>query len=350
MDGAGPRLSAGPVSLPTRVVSPLAAVTRRMLLAAGLLVLATVIIYWGRYGYRDAAYPGQPLSVLACFYYSTVTLSTTGFGDIVPVTATARLVNTVVITPLRVMFLIVLVGTTLEVMAERTRANWRIGRWRSRMAGQTVVIGYGTKGRSAIRTLGQSGVPGDSIVVVDLSAEAVAEANLAGLAAVCGDGTRSSILSQAETGNAAKVVIAVSRDDSAALITLTARQLNPSAVIVAAVREQENRQLLRQSGADHVIVSLDTAGQLLAFSTVRPAAGLVIADLLEHGRGLDLTERAVAGSEAGRPLRDAAGTVIAVVRGDEVLAPTDPRAAQLCVADRLILVSSRDRPAAQPPG
>jgi voltage-gated potassium channel len=90
------------------------------------------------------------------------------------------------------------------------------------------------------------------------------------LAAVCGDGTRRSILSQAEVENAAKVVIAVSRDDSAVLITLTARQLNPSAVIVAAVREQENRQLLRQSGADDVIVSSDTAGKLLAFS-VRPA-------------------------------------------------------------------------------
>lgn len=97
--------------------------TKRVLLAAGLLVLSTAIIYWGRYGYRDAAHPGRPLSVLGCFYYSTVTLSTTGFGDIVPVTATARLVNAVVITPLRVMFLIFLVGTTLEVMADRTRAN-----------------------------------------------------------------------------------------------------------------------------------------------------------------------------------------------------------------------------------
>jgi hypothetical protein len=83
--------------------------------------------------------------------------------------------------------------------------------------------------------------------------------------------------------------------------------------------------------------------------SVRPAAGLVIADLLEHGRGLDLTERAVAGSEVGLPPRDAAGTVIAVVRGDEVLAPTDSRVAQLSLTDRLILISSRDRPTTQPP-
>ena len=114
-----------------------------MLLAAGLLVLSAVLVYLGRDGYRDAAHPGQPLSVLASVYYATVTLSTTGYGDIVPVTDPARLVNTVVITPIRVVFLIVLVGTTLEVLTERTRMNWRIARWRTKVAGQVVVIGFG---------------------------------------------------------------------------------------------------------------------------------------------------------------------------------------------------------------
>jgi voltage-gated potassium channel len=52
-----------------------------------------------------------------------VTLPVIGYGDIVPATTAARLVNTVVITPMRVMFLIILVGTTLHVLTERTRTN-----------------------------------------------------------------------------------------------------------------------------------------------------------------------------------------------------------------------------------
>ena len=67
--------------------------------------------------------PGRPLSVLGSVHYATVTLPGIGYGDIVPVTTAARLVNTVVITPMRVMFLIVLVGTTLQVLTERTRTN-----------------------------------------------------------------------------------------------------------------------------------------------------------------------------------------------------------------------------------
>jgi voltage-gated potassium channel len=319
-----------------------------MMLAVGLLVLAAVIVYLGRYGYRDTAHPRQPLSVLAAVYYATVTLSTTGYGDIVPVTDTARLVNTVLITPIRVIFLILLVGTTLEVLTQRTRRNWRITRWRAKVAGQVVVVGYGSKGRAVIRALTESGVQKHAIVVVDSLAEAAAEANAAGLVAVGGDGTRSEVLRQAEAGSASQVVIAVNRDDTAVLVALTARQLNPSATIVAAVREEENRDLLRQSGADHVVVSSDAAGHMLAISTIRPSAAKVIADLLDHGRGLDLLERPATVAEVGEPARAVDGVVIAVMRGGEVLASDDPRVARIKEGDQLILVSSHNRRASKP--
>ena len=67
------------VSLPSRRVSPLAAAAFRMALAVLLVVLATVIVYLGRNGYRDTAHPGQPLTLLSSAYYATVTLSTIGW-------------------------------------------------------------------------------------------------------------------------------------------------------------------------------------------------------------------------------------------------------------------------------
>jgi voltage-gated potassium channel len=332
--------------MPSHPVSPLAAVSRRMLLALSLLIASTVIVYLGRTGYHDNAHPGQPLSLLASVYYATVTLSTTGFGDIVPVSTGARLVNIVLITPIRVIFLVLLVGTTLEVLTERTRSNWRIGRWRSKVTGQAIVVGYGTKGRSVIATLRECGVPDISIVVIDSAAEAVADATAAGFVAVAGDATRRDVLARAEADRAGQIVIAVQRDDTAVLITLTARELNPRAMIVAAVRERENEPLLRQSGADHVVVSSDAAGRLLGMATIRPSAGRLIADLLDQGGGLDLTERDVAPAELGRPARDAAGTVIAVLRDERLLAAADPGAQQLRAGDRLILVASggQDQP------
>ena len=346
--GQGDAPPAGFLSLPSRQATPLAAVATRLLLAVGLLVLAAVIVYLGRTGYRDSAHPGRPLSVLASVYYATVTLSTTGYGDIVPVSNTARLVNTVLITPIRVIFLIVLVGTTLEVLTQRTRTNWRIARWRTKVTDQVVVVGYGSKGRAVIRTLHESGVGKHAIVVIDTLAEAVAEANQAGLAAVTGDAARSEVLRQAKISSARQVVIAVNRDDSAVLIALTARKLNPSATIAAAVREDENRELLLESGADHVVMSSDAAGQMLAVSTVRPAAAKVIADLLGHGRSLDLFERPAGETEVGESVRAAAGAIIAVLRDGEVMASDDPRAARLKQGDQLIVIGPRARPASPP--
>ena len=50
-------------------------------------------------------------------------------------------------------------------------------------------------------------------------------------------------------GVAAAVIVTCNRDDTATLITLTARELNPDATIVAAVKDSENAHLLRESGA-----------------------------------------------------------------------------------------------------
>lgn len=176
--------------------APLSQVSGRLLVALGVLVATTVIVWLDRDGYNDNA--GGGLSFLDAAYYATVTLSTTGYGDITPFSDGARLTNIFVITPLRVLFLIILVGTTLEVLTERTRRQWRIGRWRSAVREHTVVIGYGTKGRSAVDTLIVQGVRRDEIVVVDPQRKVIEQATLDGLTGVVGDATRTETLLRAE--------------------------------------------------------------------------------------------------------------------------------------------------------
>jgi len=171
---------------------PLRSVGVRVAIAVGALVLTVLLVYFDRGGYSDSS--GAPLNFVACLYYATVTLSTTGYGDIVPVTDGARLVTALIITPLRVIFLIVLVGTTLEVLAESTRAQWRRRRWRRRMRDHTVIIGFSTKGRSAALTLINNGAPPGQIVVIDEERAALQHAKELDLVAVQGDGNRTRVL------------------------------------------------------------------------------------------------------------------------------------------------------------
>ncbi|WP_156727680.1 potassium channel family protein [Streptomyces apocyni] len=336
---ADERLTTYKVRLPrTMVAHPLRQVLTRLAMAIAVLLLAMLIVFLDRDGYADQNRGGTPPGPLAIAYYITVSLSTTGYGDVVPVSDTARLVNVLVITPLRVIFLIILVGTTLEVLTERTREEFRLKRWRSQLRDHTVVVGFGTKGRSAAQTLLATGLSKEKIVVVDPSAKVVDAATAEGYAGVVGDATRSDVLLRAEAQKARQIVIATQRDDTAVLVALTARQMNRPANIVAAVREEENAPLLRQSGADAVITSASAAGRLLGLSVLSPRAGNVLEDLIQHGSGLDLVERPVIKAEVGLSVRETKDLVVSVVRGHRLLGYDDPLASPLQLTDRLITI------------
>ncbi|KPI23221.1 TrkA-N domain protein [Actinobacteria bacterium OK074] len=325
------------VQLPRKVIErPIQQVAKRLTMAL-LLLAATALIVWADGdGYHDNA--GDGISLLDALYYATVTLSTTGYGDITPVSDFARLTNVFVITPLRVLFLIILVGTTLEVLTERTREEWRLNRWKATLRDHTVVVGFGTKGRSAIQTVCATGLKKEQVVVVDPSAKAVEAATAEGYAGVVGDATRSDVLLRAEVHKARQIIIATQRDDTAVLVALTARQLNRGAKIVAAVREEENAPLLKQSGADAVITSASAAGRLLGLSVLSPAAGMVMEDLIQQGSGLDIVERPVVKAEVGCGVRDTDDLVVSVVRGHRVLGYDDPAIGALQLTDRLITI------------
>ncbi|MGY1636271.1 potassium channel family protein [Geodermatophilus sp. SYSU D00742] len=344
----------GPVTEHTGVqiahveASPTRQVVQRMIAATFVLLLTVAIVYVERNDYRDAI-DGR-VDLLDAFYYTTVTLSTTGYGDITPVSDTARLVNVAVITPLRVIFLIILIGTTLEALTARTREEFRIRRWRSRVRQHVIVCGYGTKGRSAIRSLQANGTPLEQIVVVDPEPRAIDEANSVGLTGIVGDAGRTEVLRRASVERARAVIVAANRDDASVLITLTVRQLNPSVPITTSVREEENANLLRQSGADTVITTSATSGRLLGLSTDAPRVVAVVEDLVTGGQGLDLQQRRVTAGEVGLGPRQLRDVVLSVTRGGRTLRFDDPLIGTLQADDVLVVVKAHTNPGKQPIG
>lgn len=326
----------GVLRIPQGQASPARIISRRITIALVALFVAAVAVYLDRDGYHDAR--GEQVTFLDCLYYAAVTLSTTGYGDITPVSEFARAVNVLVITPLRIAFLILLVGTTLEVVTETSRQALKIQRWRSKVRNHTIVIGYGTKGKTAVAAmLGDAVAPGE-IVVVDTDRPALDRAAAAGLVTVNGDATKSEVLRLAGAQHAASIIVATSRDDTAVLVTLTAREIAPKAKIVASIREAENQHLLRQSGADSVVVSSETAGRLLGIATTTPSIVEMIEDLLTPDAGLAIAEREVEKSEVGGSPRHLRDIVLGVVRDGQLLRIGAPEADAIEASDRLLYI------------
>jgi voltage-gated potassium channel len=323
------------IQLPGPEASPLRRIGLRVAIALGLIALVALLTWIGRDGYLDPE--DDSVSLLDAFYYSTVSVTTTGYGDIRPVTDEARLVTTVLVTPARVLFLVLLVGTTLEILAERSRAAFRIARWRRKLMDQIIVCGYGTKGRSAVRTLHEQGFDHSRFVVIDPRPAARSQASADGLVTIDGDATLQNVLQEAGIESARAVVVAVDRDDTAVLVTLTARELAPEVRISAAVREEENAHLLHTSGADTVITSSAAAGRLLGLATESPRVVDLIEDLLLVGEGLDIVERKIGPDDAG-PIDslEGKGLVVGIVRDEELIRFDDERMQELRAGDCLV--------------
>jgi voltage-gated potassium channel len=302
------------IRFPDRPTNPLKVVAIRFLVAVGVVMLIAAVVYLDGDGYRDLA--GGEISFGDALYYSTVSVTTTGYGDIVPVTPRTRMITTLVVTPLRVAFLVLVVSTTVEILTARSRHVIRVNRWRAKVDDHYVICGFGTKGRSAALSLVTTGVPYDQVVVIDQRKESIEEANAEGFVVVAGDCTRESVLREAGVERAQGVIVSVDRDATAVLTTLTVRLLNSRTRIAAAAREEENSQILRRGGASVVITSDEATGRLLGLAIENPHQAEMIEDLLKVGQGVDLVEREVTGAEVGGPPPPG---VIGVIRRGRVI-------------------------------
>ena len=324
------------IRIPRAERAPLAAVTRRIGLAITLVVFIALVVLVGRDGYVDVT--GDAIGLLDAMYYASVTVTTTGYGDITAITSGARLATIVLITPARILFLILVVGTTVEVLTDQSREFLAIRRWRKRVNNHTVICGFGSTGQAAARELVNRGIDRDQIVAVDRSPAALEAAAAQGFVAIDGDATKRAVLELAGVVDAKSIIIAPSRDDTAVLITLTIRELNPDAHIVTGGREQENLHLLRQGGANEVVDATAAVGRMLGLATTAPGAVEVLDDLIDSSHGLKLTEARphVNGDVVEAPL---GATVVAIIREGKKLKSTDAAAETLHATDRLVVLA-----------
>ena len=340
------------VVLPSRRLSARRSLGVRIIIALGIVIFTTLLVFWERDGYADFGQDNE-VSLIDALYYSTVTLSTTGYGDIAPVTEATRLVNVFVITPLRFIFLIILVGTTVEVLTQAARERSRVNRWRKRMKDQTVIVGFGVKGQAALRSLVAHGLDPRTIVVIASDRYAVAEATRQGVTGVVGDARSEQVLRDAGVPDASRVIVAADQDDTAIMVTLRVRAMAPGATIVAAAREASAGDLLRQSGADRVITHAESAGNLMGLSMLSANVGEMIEDLMDTGRGLEVVERPISRAELGltpADVQSAGDLVLAVVRGEEVIRFDQGAVRVFQPGDRVVVIRKAHEGVATPPG
>ena len=89
----------------------------RLGLALLLLSIVVLIHWWDRGGLQDAV--DGDVSFLDVVYFTMISVTTTGFGDITPVTDRARMVEAIIVTPIRFAVFFIFVGTAYNFIIKR---------------------------------------------------------------------------------------------------------------------------------------------------------------------------------------------------------------------------------------
>ncbi len=319
------------------MLSPLGSLAVRIGIVLALLGVALAGHWFDREGYRDANDPTNEISFIDAVYFTAVTVTTTGFGDIVPVTDRARLFDAMVVTPIRLFVWLLFLGTAYQFLVQHIWEKWRMKAISARLTGHYIVAGYGTTGTAAVEELVASGIDPQRIVVIDPSPARVEAALGAGVMGLEGDATRNETQSLARIEAAESFVACGGRDDTAALLVLTARQLNPRVRISAIIKSEDNEDLVRKAGADTVINPVTLGGHLLA----RAAGGSHVVDYINdlvtaEGR-VQLVERAARPEEVGKPLAACqGGLAVRIIRGSEAIGFWEPGAASIAAGDIIL--------------
>jgi voltage-gated potassium channel len=291
----------------------------RTALVLGLVALVVLIHWFNRDGLQDS-HDGH-VSLLDVVYFTMISITTTGFGDITPVSNQARLIEAVIVTPIRVAVLFIFVGAAYDFVIRRGWEKWRMKRIQERLSDHVVVLGFGISGSEAVHELIERGTDPSCIVVVDTSEERLAEAEALGCNVMAADATRDENLVAVRVGSARTVLVSAGRDDASILIVLTVRHLAPKVPISVVVRADDNELLARQAGADNVINPVRFTGLLLAGSAQGSHVADYMADLASVGGRVQLVERPVLPAEIGKGLDALAtgGRGLRVYRGEQEL-------------------------------
>ena len=222
-------------------------------------------------------------------YWALVTMTTVGYGDVVPRTEAGRVIAMLTIAAGIAVYTatVSVAASTIVEAAERRRQGYT----RYRGVRHVVVVGWTPASEAAIRELRGRGYTGDIVLITDKPAAVFREASIEGITLIRGDPTRRDTLLRANVPRANMVIVSTDDDATTALVVLAVRGLNPSARIVAEALHPENVELMHKAGANIVVPTRDLGGRMLATSLLEPGAAMFVEDISRaEARPIELHE------------------------------------------------------------
>lgn len=267
-------------------------------------VALALVLAAGTVGYRVIG--GPQYSWVDCFYMTFITIASIGYGEIVDLShSPGGRIFTVIIA-------LAGIGTITFIMSSITAylVEGKINEvlWRRRMEknihrlkNHYIVCGIGRVGRNVANELSTTQRPYVVIDEVLPSIETHLEHHPQTLY-LHGDASDDDVLLKAHIESAAGVFAVTGDDSRNLLITITAKQLNPAARVVARCHEVRNIEKIRKAGADGIVSPDFTGGLRIASAMIRPHVVSFLDEMLKSEDRLRVEQIVVPAGFPEKPL------------------------------------------------
>lgn len=283
-------------------------------------------------------------------WWSIVTLTTVGYGDITPDSAVGRAVGIVLMffgIGLLGMFTATVAGIFVEKKLKKERGMGSL-----ELEDHIILCEWNYRMQEILKELRHDPHHSDTPIALlaDVDVKPVDDENLF---FIQGKITEEN-LKRANIQTATTVVIlgddqleADARDAMVVLATLAVESVNPSAYTIVELVNEENVRHCQRAHADEIVVGAEFSSHLIANAAVDHGITKVFSDILSSRCGNDLQKVSVPDGLAGREFlavissmkRDSNSIVLAVQRGEEVI--TNPKADfKVEKNDNLIVIAS----------
>ncbi|MEA2019686.1 MAG: NAD-binding protein [Campylobacterota bacterium] len=222
-------------------------------------------------------------------YWSVITISTVGFGDISPVTTEGRIATLfLVIVGLSVIaFFTSIVTTALSARLVALKEEKVIGEANS-LEEFIIICGYGRMGKVLVEEFIKIK---QKFIVIDNNDDMFTHAKYQNILSIKGDATDSAFLMSIGINKGASGIIALTNNDAVNLsIILTARSQNPNINIIARANSENVKKKLYLAGANEVISSSEISALVAAEYVGQPIAFDAIDDILLNSEGAVMDE------------------------------------------------------------
>jgi voltage-gated potassium channel len=283
-------------------------------LLAGLLFLAVTIVGGAAGYYAIGARGGAHWTFWDCLYMTVITVTTVGFGETLTSMDTVEYARG--FTMLLLLFgtgsIVFFASSITAFIIEGDLRNVlfanKLKKRMKRMKDHVIVCGAGSTGRNVIEELIRTGVPVIAIDVNEAELKEIADKHPdAEYTYIVGDATDDDVIAQVNLPAARGLVAALSSDKDNLYLTVSARQDNPRARIVARCAELSHVDKIKKSGADAVVSPNYIGGLRLVSEMLRPSVVRFLDEMLRDRRQTYRIEEITLGetaSELGTTLRD----------------------------------------------